>query len=347
MSRKAFLYLWCACVALSVLSGEATKASAADLTVGAFGGIWEQSLRKCSVEPFQKKTGKSVDIVLGAPIQWLNQIAANPAKPPVDVIFNPTETSLDAVNRGLVDKFTPDKVPNMAQLEPKFLEIANGNGAVHNYGTMGLIYNKSTVKEPPKTWKDFYEGVSAGKWKASMPNINYPSAGFTVSVWQLADLYGGGVDNVQPAFDTLKRLVASGNMSFWTDPNQVLNALNSGDVDIAEYWDGRAWAFIDDGHDDFGFSLPSPGGVVALTWIQKVRNSPDLGWSFVDFTMSAEVQSCFGSSIRYGVGNTKAKFDATAAKEITPFSEIVLPPFQDIPSRQSKWLEDWNKQVGR
>jgi len=40
--------------------------------------------RACA--PFQKQTGKTVDVVLGAPLQWLNQIAANPKHPPLDVI---------------------------------------------------------------------------------------------------------------------------------------------------------------------------------------------------------------------------------------------------------------------
>lgn len=347
MRQQKMMQLSAVCAALAAFCAAPLGAQAADLTVGAFGGIWEQSLRKCAIDPFEKATGKKVDVVLGAPVQWLNQIAASPAKPPLDVIFNTTETSIDAIQRGLVDKFTPEKVPNMNELEPKFRDIGGGYGTVHNYGSMGLVYNKTVVKDPPKSWKEFYDGVLAGKWKASMPNINYPSGGFTVSVWQVAETYGGNVDNVQPGFDMLKKLVASGNMTFWSDPNQVLNALNSGDVDIAEYWDGRAWAFIDDGHKDFVFSIPQPGAVVAMTWIQKIKNSSDLSWAFINSTLSAEVQSCFGSAIRYGVANSKAKFDPAVAHEITPFAGLIFPPFNDIPSRQTKWIEEWNKQVGR
>src|SRR5262245_43123402 len=138
-------------VAVALIAGS-TVAHAADLTVGAFGGIWEQSLRKCAIAPFEKSTGKKVEVVLGAPVQWLNQIAASPMKPPLDVIFNPTETSLDAIARGLVDPFTKDNVPNIVDLEPKFVEIGAGHGVVHNYGAMGILYNKDTVKDPPKSW---------------------------------------------------------------------------------------------------------------------------------------------------------------------------------------------------
>jgi putative spermidine/putrescine transport system substrate-binding protein len=347
MVRQRILEISSVCAALLVFSAAPASVQAADLTVGAFGGVWEQSLRKCAIAPFEKATGKKVDVVLGTPVQWLNQIAATPDKPPLDVIYNPTETSIDAVKRGLVDKFTPEKVPNMNELQTKFRDIAKGYGTVHNYGSMGLIYNKTTVKDPPKSWKEFYDGVLAGKWKGTVPNINYPSGGFTVGVWQVAETYGGSVENAQPGFDMLKKLAASGNMTFWSDPNQVLNALSSGDVDIAAYWDGRAWSFIDDGHADFAYTIPDPGAIVSMIWIQKVKNGSDLAWSFINTALSAEVQSCFGSAIRYGVANTKAKFDPAVAHQITPFSKLVFPPFDEVATQQAAWIEQWNKQVGR
>ncbi|HWK48029.1 MAG TPA: extracellular solute-binding protein [Stellaceae bacterium] len=320
---------------------------AADLVVGAFGGIWEQSLRKCMIEPFEKKTGKTVDVVLGAPVQWLNQIAANPSKPPLDIVYNPTETAYDAIGRGLVDRFTPDTVPNASNEASEFAAMGDGYGVVHNYGAMGLIYNGTTIKDPPKDWKSFVEGTVAGKWKASMPSINYPSAGFTVSVWMFANLYGGDVDNIQPGLAQVKRMQQSGNLAFWTDPNSVLNGLKSGDIDIALYWDGRAWAFIDDGNKEFKYISPDPGVVVAMTWIQKIKNSSPLGYDFANLSLSPEAQSCFGSTIRYGIGNKDAVIDPGVAPEITPASRIIIPPYKDVLARQSRWIESWNKEIGR
>ncbi|MGY2049742.1 extracellular solute-binding protein [Methylobacterium sp. JK268] len=329
------------------IPGLGSGARAADLVVGAFGGIWEQSLRRCVVEPFQKKTGKSIDVVLGTPIQWLNQIAASPGKPPLDIVYNPSETAYDAINRGLVERFTPDKVPNMAQLGPRFQGLGDGYGSPHNYGGMGLIYNTETVTDPPTDWKSFVEGTIAGKWKAAIPNINYPSGGLTVSVWSLAKLYGGGIDDIKPGIDAVKRMQASGNLSLWVDPNGVLNGLKSGDIDLAMYWDGRAWAFIDDKNPQYKYVTPDPGVIVGLTWIQKIKNSSDLGYAFADMALSVEAQSCFGSAIRYGIVNKNATFDPKIAHEITPPDRLIFPPYQEIPPRQAKWVETWNKEVGR
>jgi putative spermidine/putrescine transport system substrate-binding protein len=284
--RKHASQRWAAALAgalgwVSLASG----AGANDLTVGAFGGVWETSLRKCTIDPWEKKTGKKVNVVLGAPVQWMNQIVASPQKPPFDILYLPTENALDAIERGIVDPLPKDKVPNISLLEPQFQTIGNGLGVVHNYGAMGLLYNPQTVKTPPKTWKEFVDGTIAGKWKTTMPAINYPSAGLTVSIWRFADMYGGNIDNIPAGIDVVKKMRASGNISFWSDPNQVLNSLKSGDIDMAMYWDGRAWSFIDDGNKEFKYYNPEDGAVAAMTWIQKIKNGSDLALDYINFRL--------------------------------------------------------------
>ena len=343
---RASVPTWRAGIAVALLLLP-LQAQAADLVIGAFGGVWEQSLRKCMIDPWSKATGKTADVVLGTPTQWMNQIAASRGKPPLDIIYNPTENAYEAISRGLVDKFTPETVPNMLNISAQFAPLGDGFGTVHNYGSMGIMYNKKTVKTPPKTWQDFVEGTIAGKWKASMPNINYPSAGFTVSVWWFAKLFGGDVDKIEPGLAQIKKMQASGNIAFWSDPNAVLNGMKSGDIDLALYWDGRAWSFIDDGNTDVGYYSPDPGVIVAMTWIQKVKGSTDLAYSFANFSLGKEAQSCFGSAIRYGIANKDAVFDPKVAHEITEASRLVFPPFKEIAALQGKWLETWNKEIAR
>lgn len=331
---------------LAGLLAAAQPAAAADLTVGAFGGVWEQSLRRCVVEPFEKQTGKTVSVVLGTPAQWLNQVAASPAHPPLDVIYNPADTAFEAINRHLLVQFTREAVPNAFDLQPKFMGLGENYGAPHNYGGMGLIYNTQTVKNPPKDWKAFVEGTVRGDWHASAPSINYPSGGFN-ELWLFSKLYGGGVDDIRPGIEQFQRMEKSGNLVFWNDPNTVLNGLKSGDIDIAMYWDGRAYSFIDGGNKGFAYTSPDPGVMVGITWIQVVKNAPPLALDYANFSLTPAAQSCFGSAIRYGVANKAATFDPAIQGEITPAATLLVPPSQDIVPKEGAWLETWNKQVGR
>lgn len=337
---------WLAIVA-AVAGGTGAPALAQDLTVGAFGGVWEKSLRECVIEPFEKKTGKKVSVVLGQPVQYMNQIAANPTKPPFDIIYVASEHAFDAIKRGISDKFTADKVPEINELEPRFRDIGNGFGVVNNYGAMGLMYNTKTVKNPPKTWKEFVDGTIAGKWKAATPSINYVGS-MTTQVWHYAELYGGTLDNVQPALDVIKKMRDSKNLIFWSDPNQFLQQLKSGDFDIGAYWDGRAWTYIAEGNPEFSFYAPTPGSIAAMTWMIKVKGGSELAWEYARIGLSKAAQGCFGTKIRYGVAHAKAEFDPKVVPHITKINDLRFPPFKDITGElQSKWLDLWNRQIGR
>ena len=182
---------------------------------------------------------------------------------------------------------------------------------------------------------------------AAIPSINYPGA-LSVNVWNFSKLRGGDEKNIAPGIDIIRQMQKSGNLEFWSDPNQVLNGMSTGEYDIAMYWDGRAWGFIDDGNKEkFGYVSPTPGAVAAMTWIQVVKNAKPLAMEFARYSMSKEAQGCFASSIRYGVGNAQAKFNPAVAHQITKFDQLAFPPFVEINKAQGAWVETWNKQIGR
>jgi putative spermidine/putrescine transport system substrate-binding protein len=321
-------------------------ASSADLVVTAYGGVWEQAFRDCYVKPYEHMTGKSVDVVLGGPVQWVNQIAASPAHPPIDVVVNSVDSAADATARNLVDRFDPARLPHLKDINPRFVEAGAGYGTILNYGALGLAYNAKTVKAPPKTWQEFVERTVKGEWKAAIPGISYPSTPATV-IWLFAQIYGGSVDNIAPGLDQIKLMQASGNLVFWNDVNEFLSMIKTGDIDIGMYWDGRTWAFHDDGNPSIVYVNPAPGAAINPTLIQKVKNGSDAGWSFIDFVLSTEPQACWGNKLQYGMSNTNVVFDPKIAPRITRMPEILWPPFEQLPSRVSAWVEQWNKTIGR
>ncbi len=108
-ARRVALFAGC------LASFWAGAAHSADLVVTSYGGLWERGMRECYVAEFEKKTGKSVEVVLGTNVQWMNQIAASRGRPPIDVLVNNADTAYEAINRGLVDRVDPSKVPHMAR----------------------------------------------------------------------------------------------------------------------------------------------------------------------------------------------------------------------------------------
>ncbi|KCB26134.1 extracellular solute-binding protein [Bordetella hinzii] len=321
------------------------SAQAADLTVTAFGGIWEQNYRKCVIEPFEKQTGKKVDVVLGTPAQWLNQIAANPQKPPIDVVTNTTDTGYEAIRRGLVDAFSDKDVANLADVAPQFKDVTKGHGALYGYGAMGLAYSQKRVKQPPKSWDEFVEGTIRGDWTAAMPGISYPSTTIT-ALWLFVHLYAkDDLDNIAPALQKIKAMHDSGHLIFWNDVNEFLSLMKTGQIDIGMYWDGRAWAFHDEGNPDVLYYNPQPGAPISSSFIQKVKNGSPLAYQFINTVLSPQAQGCWGSAMRYAMSNTKTQYAEAVKDQITPTSQILIAPYEEIGKRAGTWVEQWNKTV--
>ena len=330
----------------AIASTFSAGASAADLTVTAFGGSWEQAYRKCFVQPFEKATGKTVDVILGTPVQWVNQIAANPQKPPIDVMVGSIEGAKLARDRGLLDKLTPAEVPSMAELNPKLVAYGGGYGFPITYGAYGLMYSSKAVPNPPKSWQEFVDGTVKGKWKAALPGVSYVanSAGL---IALFTKIYGGSYDNIQPALDQVKRMQASGNVTFYSDPNTPLMALRSGDIDIAMYFDGRAWAEHDANNPDIGYLNPAPGAVGYPNMAHKVKNGSPLGLQFMNALASVEGQTCFSNAMQYTASNINVKYLPKVQPRIATEEQSIWLSFDDIAAAAPQWVETWNKQIGK
>lgn len=343
MKRSHSFAATAATLALSLASA---GVHAADLTVTAYGGAWEQAYRKCFVQPFEKRTGKRVDVILGSPMQWINQIAANPAKPPIDVMVGLVDSGEIARERGLVEKLNDAEVPNLKALKPNMLGFGKGYGFPIAFGDFGLMYSKKAVPNPPKTWKEFVDGVVTGKWHAGVPGIAYVATaqGF---IGLFATIYGGNLENVQPGLDQIKRLKASGNVTFYSEPNSPLVALKSGDIDMAMYFDGRAWAEHDTSNPDIGYLNPAPGAVAFPTMVQKVKNGSPLGWQFMNELASAEGQSCFANVMQYSASNQNVKYSEQVKARIPKDEDSMWLSFDTISKKTPQWIEMWNKQIGR
>ena len=47
--------------------GMATNASAQDITVTSYGGIWEEAITECYAKEFNKRTGFKANVLIGSP----------------------------------------------------------------------------------------------------------------------------------------------------------------------------------------------------------------------------------------------------------------------------------------
>lgn len=134
------------------------------ITITSLGGKWEQSIREHFIPLFKKRTGADVKVVLGTPSQWSAQVEALPGKPPLDAIDNSETLAITLQDKGLVQKLTVDKVPNLANTPDLFRKPFDDYGASYQYSTSALFYNTEKFKNFPKTWPEFFERAGKGEF---------------------------------------------------------------------------------------------------------------------------------------------------------------------------------------
>ncbi len=327
------------------LGGRQAGAQTGQITVTSYGGIWEKAIKECFVADFEKKNpGAKANVVLGGPAQWMGQVEANQANPPIHAIMNTIGLSLIAGRKGLVEKFSVEKVPNLKDVPAKFAEVAEWWGACFDYGSFGFAYHRDRVKNPPKSFVEFIDRTAKGEFMVGLPTISYPSTE-QILIWAFADVLGGGVDNIDPFFKAIDRMKK--NVVWWASVTDFLNQLDSGEIDMGMYWDGRTWAHYDSGAKHIAFLNPKEGGVMNPVVVQKPKNAPELAWKYIDSMFAPEPQLAFARMLNYGVTNSKVVYPPDLKERITPWEQTRWPPFEKIAEKLPEWTERWNKEIGK
>lgn len=141
---------------------------------------------------------------------------------------------------------------------PDWTKDDDGDWVVGYYGTMSIISNDDQVPNPPTTLAELAEG----DYKVSIGDITAAAAA-QHAVLAIAVALGGGLDNMQPAYDFITKIAEAGRL----DVSDVSVArLESGEVAVGLNWDYnslnyRAQILQNNPDAKFTVSIPTDGSV--------------------------------------------------------------------------------------
>ena len=120
------------------------------------GGIYEELARRLVIEPFERESGASVEVVPASAAQIVTRLMAERAAPSVDVVVIDQLVMGKAIDEGLFETIDAANIPSLRDLAPERHRPARlrTDRPQHN---LVLGYNtKLLAVDPPRSWADLW-----------------------------------------------------------------------------------------------------------------------------------------------------------------------------------------------
>ncbi|MCR9136631.1 MAG: extracellular solute-binding protein [Alphaproteobacteria bacterium] len=321
----------------------AGAANAADLTISLWGGGYGERFTEHLIKPFEEANGVEIAVDGGRSSERLSKLIATKGRG-VDLVFLSDFQMYEAYSRGLIEGIDVANVPNRANLRD-FAKDPFGGDTCPAFVVLGagLAYNTDEFGDtPPSSWNDLLRTDLKGK--AGYPDIGISYA--TLLAIQMAEMHGGGIDNVGAGFDALNK--SRDNLQFYAS-REILESVVRGDVSLTPQLN----IFVRKNADvPMAFAWPKEGGlgVLNLMCVVKGSKNADLAEKFVNYMLSDEVQNKLLNT--QGETPVSANVDMSGAAEMSrnvlTLEDIEKLNFWDtktISENKAKWVELWQETV--
>jgi putative spermidine/putrescine transport system substrate-binding protein len=317
------------------------------LTVAAYGGSYEEMMRKEIIPAFEKKTGAKLEYVAGNSTDNIARMQAQRANQEIDVAIVDDGPMYQTVALGLCADL---KGVNFADLYP-VADMKTGKSVTIGVVATGLMYNKKYFADnklaPPASWNDLKDARYKGK--LVIPPLNNTYGLQTVIMY--ARLNGGGEKNIDPGFKVMKTEVGPNVLAYEPQPGKMTELFQSGQAVIAVWGSGRVKAFQDTGFPA-EFVYPNEGAMalgISACAVAKPNASP-LAQEFIAFLLQPDTQVVLAKGSGAGPVNKKAVLPADLQRGL-PYGEAVgkllTVDWDTVNANRTAWNNRWTREIER
>lgn len=352
LNRRTFLAGTATGVGL-LASPSILRASDRQITVGTFGGLFQDSFDEHIFPEFTKATGIKVNSIAAPTSEvWLVQIAnaARANKAPADVSLMAGTPITQGVRQNLFKPLDLSKMPNVGNVAETFFE-RGADGQTFAVGCtawyLTLCTNTDTYPEAPTSWKTLWDKQNAG----NIGVVALLTSSFLLEM--TATVYFGGTkildtrEGIETVFDKIAEMVP--NVRLWyRDEGQFQQALQSGEIPMGQYFHDVTLLAAKSGFP-VRSTFPSEGGVIQFgSWV--VANSVtavDESMEFINYTCDPAVQALLSRNVSTAPVVDRAKTGLTDEEFAAVSSDIPpIVPRYDIYLDHGEWINQrWTTMI--
>lgn len=302
------------------------------------GGIYEELARRLVIEPFERATRATVEVVPASAAQIVTRLIAERAAPTVDVVVIDQLVMGKAIDSGVFETINAANIPSLKDLAAEAID-ARGFGPMVHCHNLALGYNSKLLSvDPPRSWSDL--------WHSRFKGLVVPGAiELTPGLLFLLEanaLNGGSYTNLGPGFAAIARL-APNVQRYFHNIGEVRPLVSRENVIVA-ISSNMLQAEINQG-SPVGMVFPAEGCLASPAVAQMVRGTKakDLAEQFIEFYLKPEAQLGWARDYNVSVFNTKAGVTADLKARIANKTVFFDP---DAVSRgREAWVDRWTREI--
>jgi putative spermidine/putrescine transport system substrate-binding protein len=338
------LRLSCLCALL--LLGQVVAASAQTLVVNGYGAEYEEIILRTIIRPFEQRFGARVTYdVNGSASQDYARIRATRGAPGYDVVVMTAAESIRGCDERLLERLTPERVPNMRRLLPAVQGSVGECGAVHEVQYMALLYRTDRIATPPESWA----ALADPRWRGRLLLPKFENILSLYLTQMLSVMQGGTLDNPDRGFAFFAQ-IAPHALAFEQSSSLIGRYLETGEAWIAPFWNARGELLTESGQP-LALALPREGTIPLLATlnIPSGADNKDLAFRFVNFWLEKEQQEAWAQAYRVGTIRDDVELPpAFRARQITTAADLArlhLPDLRNIANQRNRWQQRFQRDV--
>ncbi len=278
------------------------------------------------------------------------QRQVDPNKPLINFGF----FNVDAQTKGERDdvwlNLDPKKIPNMAGVHPNY-HRKNNTGIGWGLSGVGILYNKTLVKEPPTSWNDIF----APRFKGKVMLFDY-AWGFN-GLLGVAHANGGDAKHIDAAFEKFSKAAQDGQfLAMFTTNEQVKNALARGEALIAPYFTSFAITWNEEGAGGtgpFAYAVPKEGMLAFTYYFNIIKGSTqdqiDAASEVINIYLSKPVIGRYCNLTATVPAINGVSLDPKLQKEAVfqpnAIERAIQPDWATVNEQDNAWKQRWDREV--
>lgn len=292
---------------------------------------------------FKEEFNADIDWIQGNSLESMAKLEAQKDNPQADAVCLDNGPQSIAQDKGLLAPLNADIVTNLPEVKD-FARQDGDVGVAYSSIAAGMVYDSEALAEngipAPTSWADLMDP----RYEGHVVLTDISNTQGVQMLVTLAELNGGGVDNIDPGFEAAAKVAKSSFAiskqddvsKFFQDDDAWVALWHSTGTRTAAKMTGLPLTFV----------YPDPQAVAIAQVISVVKGAPneELANELINFMLSEDVQLAFAAE-NYQVPRKNLDLPAELAKEIGYDQELATMDWETINESRADWTKRWNTEV--